>query len=255
MQKKKNEISVLVVEDDVMVRQTVSMLLSDNGYRLSTASNGFEALLRLREEVPDVIVTDLNMPEMSGFELLSVVRRRFPSVITVATSAAYSSVSVPPGVIADAFYAKGKVSSATLLQIIASAIKTGPVGHDRTTAPVWIPRNGRDHNGKPYVVLTCTDCMRSFPFTVAHEPTAEVLKTPCIYCPHEVSYIIDFSRGLNSPQKRAEWKAQFLEGQSIFRLAGKKGSESSPPRQAIEAAKEMAKPVTVKSARPSNKYN
>ena len=133
--------------------------------------------------------------------------------MAIATSAAYSSASVPPGVIADAFYAKGRVSSGTLLEIITAAIKKGPVGHDRTTAPVWIPRNGRDHNGKPYVVLTCTECMRSFPFTVAHEPTAEVLKTPCIYCPHEVSYIIDFSRSVNSPEKRAAWKAAFLKSQ------------------------------------------
>jgi CheY-like chemotaxis protein len=243
-----------VVEDDVVVRQTVSMLLSDNGYRVSTAGNGFDALLRLQEEVPDVMVTDLNMPEMSGFELLSVVRRRFPSIVAIATSAAYSSASVPPGVIADAFYAKGKVSSGTLLEIITAAIKKGPLGHDRTTAPVWIPRNGRDHNGKPYVVLTCTECLRSFPFTVAHEPTAEVLKTQCIYCPHEVSYIIDFSRGLNSPLKRAAWKAQFLEGQSDFRLPGTRLRESIPDRVA-EIAKEMAKPVKATSARRNDRYN
>jgi CheY-like chemotaxis protein len=243
-----------VVEDDVVVRQTVSMLLSDNGYRVSTAGNGFDALLRLQEEVPDVMVTDLNMPEMSGFELLSVVRRRFPSIVAIATSAAYSSASVPPGVIADAFYAKGKVSSGTLLEIITAAIKKGPLGHDRTTAPVWIPRNGRDHNGKPYVVLTCTECLRSFPFTVAHEPTAEVLKTQCIYCPHKVSYIIDFSRGLNSPLKRAAWKAQFLEGQSDFRLPGTRLRESIPDRVA-EIAKEMAKPVKATSARRNDRYN
>lgn len=245
---------MLVVEDDVMVRQTVSMLLSDNGYRVSAACNGFDALLRLQEEVPDVMVTDLNMPEMSGFELLSVVRRRFPSIVAIATSAAYSSASVPPGVIADAFYAKGKVSSGTLLEIITAAIKKGPVGHDRTTAPVWIPRNGRDHNGKPYVVLTCTECMRSFPFTVAHEPTAEVLKTQCIYCPHEVSYIIDFSRGLSSPLKRAAWKAQFLEAQSASRIPGTTPSETLPQRLA-EIAKEMAKPVKATSAKRNDRYN
>jgi len=78
---------------------------------------------------------------------------------------------------------------------------------------VWIPRNGKDHNGKPFVVLTCTECLRSFPFTVDHEPTGEILRTPCIYCPHEVTYIIDFSRSVNSPEKRAAWKAAFLKTQ------------------------------------------
>src|SRR4051812_39451029 len=192
MQKKQNQIRVLVVEDDELVRNTILMLLKDSGYAVRVANNGFEALLRLQEEIPDALVTDLNMPEMSGFELLSVVRRRFPSIVAVATSAAYSCSSVPPGVIADAFYAKGSESSSRLLDILDAAITKGPTGHDGSTAPVWIPRNGRDHNGNPYVVLTCTDCLRSFPFSVVPEPTAEVLKTPCIYCPHEVSYIIGF---------------------------------------------------------------
>jgi len=44
-------------------------------------------------------------------------------------------------------------------------------------------------------------------------------ETPCIYCPHEVKYIIDFSRSVNSPEKRGAWKAAFLNshGQSDLR--------------------------------------
>jgi hypothetical protein len=62
-------------------------------------------------------------------------------------------------------------------------------------------------------LLTCTQCLRSFPFSVDREPTAEVLTTQCIYCPHEVSYIIDFSRSVNSPEKRVAWKMAFLKSQ------------------------------------------
>src|SRR4051812_39646074 len=240
MQKKQNQIRVLVVEDDELVRNTILMLLKDSGYAVRVANNGFEALLRLQEEIPDALVTDLNMPEMSGFELLSVVRRRFPSIVAVATSAAYGCSSVPPGVIADAFYAKGSESSSRLLDILDAAIAKGPIGHDGSTAPVWIPRNGRDHHGNPYVVLTCTDCLRSFPFSVVPEPTAEVLKTPCIYCPHEVSYIIDFSRSVNSPQRRAQWRGKFLEEQGTLAFApDKKRPEStrSPTEPGFRKAK------------------
>jgi hypothetical protein len=53
----------------------------------------------------------LNMTEMSGFELLSVVRRRFPEIVAIAMSGAYLGTDVVPTIAADAFYAKG----ATLL--------------------------------------------------------------------------------------------------------------------------------------------
>lgn len=202
---------ILIVEDDVSVRLTICKLLADQDYEVSTASDGFDALLQLRDAVPDLILSDLNMPQMSGFELLSVVRRRFPEILVVASSGAYESSEIPNGVIADAFYAKGQESSSRLLEIIANLIEKGSTGHKGQNAPVWIPRNGKDHNGKPYVLLTCTQCLRSFPFTVDHEPRGEVLRTSCIYCPHEVTYIIDFSGSVNSPEKRAAWKAAFLK--------------------------------------------
>jgi CheY-like chemotaxis protein len=229
----KRPIRILVAEDDAGVLQTVAMMLEMNGYDVTTAADGFEALLRLQEQVPDLILSDLNMPFMSGFELLSVVRRRFPQIVVVATSGAYLAGSVPAGVIADAFYAKGQENSGTLLDIIAEALRTGPIAHDKRTAPVWIPRNGKDHNGIPFVVLTCTECLRSFPFPVKHEPGAELLKTPCIYCPHEVAYIIDFSRSVTSPEKRAAWKAQFLKEQP----------SSAEAEARLRSANKMAKPA------------
>lgn len=212
---KKSKIRILVVEDDATVRLTISKLLAAEGYEVSTAIDGFDALSHLQHEIPELLLSDLNMPQMSGFELLSVVRRRFPEISVVAASGAYESNGIPEGVIADAFYAKGQESAGKLLEIIANVIRTGPtIVHKGENAPIWIPRNGKDHNGKPFVVLTCTQCLRSFPFTVDHEPTGEVLKTACIYCPHEVAYIIDFSRSVNSPEKRVAWKAAFLKSQN-----------------------------------------
>jgi CheY-like chemotaxis protein len=234
----KSKTRILVVEDDVTVRVTISKLLEAAGYEVSTAVDGFDALLHLQQAIPDLILSDLNMPQMSGFELLSVVRRRFPEILVVASSGAYESNAIPDGVIADAFYAKGQVSAEKLLETIANLIRTGPVSHKGENAPVWIPRNGKDHNGKPYVVLTCTQCLRSFPFIVDHEPTGEVLKTPCIYCPHEVTYIIDFSRSVNSPEKRVAWKAAFLK------------SQPEPAEATLSGVKaEMAQPHIAKSAR------
>jgi len=98
---------ILVVDDEESMRESLAMLLSSDGYDVATAKDGFDALLQMKRSLPDVIISDLNMPQMSGFEFLSVVRRRFPQILIVAMSGAYRGAAVPDGIIADAFYAKG----------------------------------------------------------------------------------------------------------------------------------------------------
>ena len=188
---------ILIVDDEPSVRESMAMLLTDVGYEVSTAIDGFDALLRLKTFIPDVIISDLNMPQMSGFELLSVLRRRFPEISVAAMIGAYDSGDlVPGGVIADAFYAKGRQHPQELLGMIAELIQTSAqraATHQKQSAPVWIPRNGHDSNGVPFIVLTCTECLRSFPLSVLREDIEEIQITPCLFCANPVRYIIDFS--------------------------------------------------------------
>lgn len=197
---------ILIVEDYASIRETMSRLLVSAGYEVSSAEHGFSALLQLKRCTPDLILSDLNMPQMSGFEFLSVVRRRFPEVLVVAMSGAYGAGdALPGGVIADAFYAKGQNKPEVLLKLIADLFRTSAsqvIAHTRQSAPVWIPRNGKDSQGVPFIVLTCTECLRSFPLNVMGEATAAVLITPCIFCLNEVRYIIDFSLSVASPPKK-----------------------------------------------------
>lgn len=195
---------VLVVDDDESVREVFALLLRKEGYEVTAAENGFDGLLKLKQLVPDVIISDLNMPKMSGFEFLSVVRRRFPKISVIASSGAYGSRVVPTGVLADAFYAKGQDRPETLLSIVAALIRTSAEQartHQDGSAPVWIPRNGKDSNGIPYIVITCTECLRSFPLNVTKEENPEVLETQCLFCSNPVKYIIDFSLSVSSPRK------------------------------------------------------
>jgi CheY-like chemotaxis protein len=182
----------------------MAMLLRTSGYEVDTAEDGFDALLQIRGATPNVIISDLNMPRMSGFEFLSVVRRRFPEIAVVAVSGAYQSGDhVPGGVIADAFYAKGQHDAGKFLKTIADLIETAAtrtVDHNRQSAPVWIPRNGKDSKGVPFIVLTCTNCLRSFPLSVLREDVQEIQETPCLFCTTPVRYIIDFSRAVSSPK-------------------------------------------------------
>jgi CheY-like chemotaxis protein len=207
---------ILVVDDEKAVRDSMGLVLQTSGYDVSTASNGFDALLQLKRSLPAIVLSDLNMPEMSGFELLSVVRRRFPEISVIAMSGAYDSGdAVPGGVIADAFYAKGHSNPQALLHAVAELIRTQAAhakDHKRESAPVWIPRNGKDSHGVPYVVLTCTDCLRSFPLSVITEDLQKIQETACMFCPNTVRYIIDFSLLIASPRPEADAYVPVLPG-------------------------------------------
>ncbi|MGZ7056873.1 MAG: response regulator transcription factor [Candidatus Angelobacter sp.] len=197
---------ILVVDDEALIRESLSTLLLSKGYKVSTAKDGFDALLQLRKISPDLITSDLNMPNMSGFEFLSVLRRRFPQIPVVAISGAYEcGEAVPGGIIADGFYAKGHHHPETLLATVANLIRTSAArasAHQQQSAPVWIPRNGKDSHGVPFIVVTCTECLRSFPLSVADEGLAEVQETPCLFCPNTVRFIVDFSLSVASPGKK-----------------------------------------------------
>jgi CheY-like chemotaxis protein len=114
---------VLIVEDDAPVRTSLTMLLQASGYEVRTAASGVEALELLKAGNPAILLSDLNMLEMSGLELLTLVRQQFPRLPVVAMSGDYETGDdVPGGMIADAFYAKGYCSPGILLRILAEMI-------------------------------------------------------------------------------------------------------------------------------------
>jgi DNA-binding response OmpR family regulator len=65
---------ILVVDDEPRMRQFIRMNLELEKYRVSEAANGLEALDKVREEIPDLVLLDVMMPEMDGFETLKLIR-------------------------------------------------------------------------------------------------------------------------------------------------------------------------------------
>ena len=68
--------AALVVDDSMLIRHTVCRFLEARGFEVESATNGAEALEKLAGFCPVVIITDLEMPKMSGLELISELKAR-----------------------------------------------------------------------------------------------------------------------------------------------------------------------------------
>lgn len=66
--------AALVVDDSMLIRHTVCRFLEARGFEVDSATNGAEALEKLAQSHPAVIITDLQMPKMSGQELISALK-------------------------------------------------------------------------------------------------------------------------------------------------------------------------------------
>jgi CheY-like chemotaxis protein len=193
--------NLLIVDDDPSLRASLSQIFELFGYEVRSAQDGFSALCEIRQRTPDILISDLNMPGMSGFELLSVVRRRFPVVQTVAMSGAFAGDGLQLGVAADAFYEKG-AGLGYLIQIVKAMAH-----HDRLPAyrnpsilaPIWIAKNGHNTAGQPYIMVPCPECLRTFP-EILSDAENLIHATPCAYCLSLIHYAILLPTDPASPQ-------------------------------------------------------
>ena len=87
---------ILVVDDEAPARSGLSKLLEQEGYRVVQASDGQQALEVLAEEAPELIITDLQMPNMDGMELLGRLRERgieIPAIVATASGEVSSAIA------------------------------------------------------------------------------------------------------------------------------------------------------------------
>jgi DNA-binding response OmpR family regulator len=190
---------VLLVHGDGKFLDECSAELRKQGYDVLTAREGFEALCVLRGAVPDVLISELSLPRMSGFELLAVVRTRFPQIAVIATSGEYTAHSLPVETTADAFVASGPNMIFELVAAVHTAISDSPVRGSKPksqSASVWIPRSSTG-----YIILTCTECLRSFSVV---QPTADVdtaRRETCMSCGARVPFSISAGAVVRAPEK------------------------------------------------------
>ncbi|MBD3648151.1 MAG: response regulator [Pseudomonadales bacterium] len=78
--------AILVIDDEPQARKFIATVLEGEGFNVSTASNGKEALDLIRHERFDLVVTDLYMPETDGMETIMELRKIHPDVKIIAVS-------------------------------------------------------------------------------------------------------------------------------------------------------------------------
>jgi len=179
---------ILIVDNDPSVRFSLSQILRHAGHSVRTAEDGFQALQEIHGALPDILLSDLNMPRMSGFELLSIVRRRFPYIYVIGMTGAFVD-RLPAGIAADGFYRKA--SDITILfQMIRTGIEADRnlVLSCRESAPIWVPEVVDQELHAKRVLIGCPECLRAFPQD--SEVRGAPQETACSHCRAIISFAV-----------------------------------------------------------------
>jgi CheY-like chemotaxis protein len=179
---------VLLVDDEPLIRKVISAYLVAAGYVVRSAVDGLDAIGKLRGGLPDLIISDLNMPRMEGFEFLEVVRKRFPQIPVIVISGVPAD-EISKEVPADAYYHKNGFGFEQLLQTILDLTGKPPL----RTAPQHVdnkPVQARWDSSGHYVV-ECPDCLRSTTVPCYPRFTTGAHITTCIQCGGVTQLLID----------------------------------------------------------------
>jgi len=95
--------SVLIVDDEMAIRDSIKIVLDDEGYKTDTAGDGEAALAKIKENNYDVVITDIKMPNMDGMELLKQATKISPETFFIIMTA-YASVKTAISAIREGAY-------------------------------------------------------------------------------------------------------------------------------------------------------
>ncbi|HEY0673335.1 MAG TPA: sigma-54 dependent transcriptional regulator [Longimicrobiales bacterium] len=141
---------VLIVDDERAILDTVEILLRGEGFDASVAQSGREALERFDEISPDVVLTDIRMPGLTGLDLLEAVRQRDPEVPVILMTAQASLQSAVKAVNQGAFYYLQKpFSNAELVALCKRAAQVRELSRENKTLKKELRRRDSSQNIKP----------------------------------------------------------------------------------------------------------
>jgi CheY-like chemotaxis protein len=182
--------SVLLVDDDPAIRELLALELEEVGFKAQHAEDGIDGLVKLRDELPKVIISDLQMPRMAGIEFISVVRRRFPFIPVIVLSGLLPK-ELPAEIKPARCFEKSPRQIPELLQAVCELAQKVPK-HAEVPQVISIPVRTRP-SGAGYFVLTCTDCLRVFQVASTPEDKRAERTAVCVHCEARVPCLIESS--------------------------------------------------------------
>ncbi len=123
---------ILVVDDEEAIRLFLEATLEDEGYEILTAGTGGEALEVLDHTVPDFVLLDLMLPDMSGLEVLKEFKKRLPHILVSMLTAYSETETTVRAMKLDAYeYISKPIPLPTLLQVVAKGLEESAAARQR----------------------------------------------------------------------------------------------------------------------------
>jgi CheY-like chemotaxis protein len=117
---------ILVVDDQEMVAETIRMLLTISGHKVDVAKDGEEALAMFGAGKYDLVVTDLSLPRMDGFELAAAIKERSPAQPIILITAHAESIKADKERLSKVDFVMGKPFSVEQIrEVIAKIFVSG----------------------------------------------------------------------------------------------------------------------------------
>jgi CheY-like chemotaxis protein len=177
---------VLLVDDDEALPKLLSMHLTRAGFDPLHAGDGIEGLAVLRYTLPKVIISDLQMPRMSGLEFIGVVRQRFPTIPVIVFSGLIPR-ELPEDIDPDCWIQKSVAAFPDVVRTVNELAREAPDDVDLPEVVCVPVRAGPGFAG--CMILTCTDCLRTFRADV--RPAEAEGTAACTHCDARVPYVIE----------------------------------------------------------------
>ncbi|MBI5095007.1 MAG: response regulator [Candidatus Hydrogenedentes bacterium] len=127
---------ILVIDDEPVLRITLRYLLEQEGHQVWDAENGRVGVDICRNEHPDLVITDIVMPEQEGVTTFEILREEFPEMPVIAMSGAQAPTTIRTAAESGKLaYVMKPVDTSSLFKLIQSVLKKSPAPVPRRTAP------------------------------------------------------------------------------------------------------------------------